>query len=92
MINYKPHKFGFPLRILSYLYKNGKSDGIVVQEASGLNEWADRKGLMYYSRASIVFDDIIRVLRKKGLVNKLPDDHYDLTEEGQEFMRNFNPR
>ena len=92
MINYRPHKNGFPLKFLVYLYNHGRSDGITIQEAIGLNEWADRKGLMYFSRASINFDSINMMLEEKGLVVRLANDYYELTEEGEEFMRNYNPR
>ena len=92
MKDYKPHKNGFPYKLLKYLFDNGKSPGADIQESIGLNAWADNKGKIYYSRASIRFDVIATRLSDIGLINKLKDDYYELTKKGKEFMLKYNPR
>ena len=90
--NYCPYKNGFPYKLLKYLYDNGVSDGVNVQEAIGLNAWADAKGRIYYDRASQTFDSTVKQLQVKGLVKFLPNDQYELTKNGKEFIKNYNVR
>lgn len=83
---YKPFKNGFPYKLLKYLYDNGKSAGIDVQKEIGLNAYFDKKGTIYYDRASQTFDGMVRMLQQKGLLKFLQNDFYVLTKEGKEFM------
>jgi predicted transcriptional regulator len=71
------------------LYDNGKSSGIDVQEAIGMNEFFDKKGVVYFNRASANFDAIVRQLHVKELVKLLPDDCYELTKSGKNFIENY---
>jgi hypothetical protein len=91
-INYRPHKNGFPYKLLKYLYANGKSSGIDIQEAIGLNKWADEKGIIFFSRASVNFDTIISQLEKRGLINILENDTYELTRHGKIFIEKYTVR
>jgi len=62
---YRPHKNGFPYKLLKYLYKYGLSSGKDVQEAIGLNTWAKAKSVIFSDRASINFNNIVHQLKKK---------------------------
>lgn len=92
-MNYKPRRSGFPYKILRYLYdENEISYGAAIQEEIGLNAWADKKGKIYHSRASIYLDQMLADLRDKNLIVFLEEDHYELTEEGKEFMKIYKLR
>lgn len=91
-MNYKPHKNGFPYKLLKYLREHGTSAGINVQREIGLNKWADRKGIAYYNRASINFDGIATQLHQKGLIRILDNDYYELSKMGKEFMETYKVR
>lgn len=91
-IDYKPRKFGFPYKLLKYLYENGKTEGIVLQEAIGMNKQADSRGVLFYTRASINFDQNARELQRRGLINILEDDWYELTPEGKQFIKTYKVR
>lgn len=91
-LNYKPFKSGFPYKLLKYMYENGTSAGIDIQIEIGLNDHFDRKGKMYHNRASQTFDSIVHLLQVKGLVKFLPNDYYELTKVGKEFMENYKKR
>ena len=90
--NYKPRKSGFPYKLLQYLYEKGTSEGVIAQEEIGLNKWADRKGSIYYNRASTNFDAIVSGLHKRGLIKLLENDYYELTKVGKEFIRTYKKR
>lgn len=89
---YHPHKSGFPYKLLKYLYENGESAGIDAQKEIGLNSHFDAKGVIYYQRASQTFDSISHLLQVKGLVKFLPNDYYELTKVGKEFIENYKKR
>lgn len=92
MIDYRPQKNGFPYKVLKYLYDNGRCSGVNIQENTGLNEWANSKGIIFYSRASIVLDDIFRQLDRRGLLIRYEDDEYELSAEGKAFMKTYKVR
>lgn len=91
-LNYKPHKSGFPYKLLKCLYENGESAGIDVQGEIGLNAHFDAQGLIYRNRASQTFDSIVHLLQVKGLVKFLPNDYYELTKVGKEFIEDYKKR
>lgn len=91
-ITYRPQKNGFPFKLLKYLCDNGKSAGSDAQRDIGLNKWADRKGSIYFDRASTNFDITAKGLQEKGLITCLPDDFYEITESGKEFVKSYNVR
>lgn len=91
-ITYRPYKNGFPYKLLKYLYDNGKSAGADAQRDIGLNKWADRKGSIYFDRASTNFDMTARNLQDKGLIACLPDDYYEITKSGKLFIESYNVR
>jgi hypothetical protein len=88
-IDYHPHKRGFPFKTLQYLYDEGESEGVDIQESIGLNEWAKQKGLIFYDRANIVMDGIFRRLIKKKLITKTGRDKYKLTRMGMQFIEEY---
>lgn len=91
-INYKPRKGGAPYKLLKYLQKYGKSSGVDAQEGIGLNKWANKKGAIFFDRASINFDAAVRQLQQRKLIRMLPNDEYELTKSGTEFIENYYER
>lgn len=92
-VTYRPQKSGFPYKLLKYLYDENKvCSGVTAQKEIGLNAWADKKGEMYYHRASVKFDSAVAQLKKHGLVRILENDCYELTKKGRLFMRNYKTR
>lgn len=89
---YRPQKSGFPYKLLKYLEENGTCAGIDAQKAIGLNAWADSKGTIFYDRASSNFDSIVRQLKQKRLIKVLANDHYKLSKDGKEFVKNYRVR
>lgn len=90
---YRPQKSGFPYKLLKYLYdQNVKCSGTVAQKEIGLNAWADKKGEMYYHRASVKFDSAVFQLKKHGLIKVLENDFYELTKRGRNFMETYKTR
>lgn len=88
-IDYRPHRRGFPYKTLQYLYENGESEGTMIQEEIGLNEWAMRKGVIFYDRANIVMDGIFRRLIGKNLIKKVGEDSYKLSKLGESFIKEY---
>jgi len=80
---YRPFKNSFAAKMLRYLDENGQSSGVTIQEQIGLNAWADARGKMFFSRASILFDKHATKMRNEGLLEKLADDNYLLTAKGK---------
>ncbi len=89
---YHPYKHGFPYKLLKYLYQNGVSAGIDIQEDIGLNKWAKAKGDIYANRATSNFDGIVYQLEQRGLIKIIQGDYYELTPDGKEFIENYRIR
>lgn len=92
LTNYRPHKNKFPCRLLRYLHEHGKSSGLDAQEGIGLNKWFDSRSIILFDRASQNFNIIAKQLENKGLIKILPNDFFELTEVGKQFIENYNPR
>ena len=88
-LNYRPHKLGFPYKFLKYLYDNGTSYGTDIQQAIGLNDWADRMGRIYFTGASTNFDMNAKTLALHGMITILPDDMYEITKEGKNLVKSY---
>lgn len=91
-LSYKPHKSGFPYKLLKYLWEHGECAGVDAQKEIGVNSFFDSKGTIYYDRASATFDMVVKQLQQKGLIKFLPNDHYKLTKVGKEFISNYKLR
>jgi hypothetical protein len=91
-VAYRPQKGGFPFKLLKYLYDNGTSAGVDIQQEIGINEWADSKGVIFYSRASSTFDMTVRNLEHRGLLVILENDTYELTKQGNSFVKSYSSR
>lgn len=92
-VTYRPQKSGFPYKLLKYLYDEKKScSGHIAQKEIGLNAWVDKKGEMYYQRASVKFDSCVVQLKKHGLIRVLDNDFYELTRKGKQFMETYKLR
>ncbi|MFW6272535.1 MAG: hypothetical protein ACOC2U_01995 [bacterium] len=87
-IKYNPHKRGFPFKTLKLLYEQGACEEWLIREEIGLEDWVAKKGLIYYQRSKIIFNNLVLGLKEKGLITQ-EGDVYQLTDLGINFMKKY---